>query len=827
MVEIEDDDKSTVSRDIHPNTASGIRDEFRSYPEADNRHFVAFKNSADPEHGITEVKNFTRYLDQILELRCLLLANADPAELKDLISGDAPEFEVLNNESLLQLLTMDGGTIPAVSSEKLLLISQYTDAEVKHSRERLQYFTSEIVAALNLKYFQKIVFGEHKKVDLSSEDFRVFLLTKTLEALDRVKWNNSQEIIDSIKERLEGNFASGVNDVPTFRKCLKRILNIRCLLSAGIVTAKLDKLCGGEIDDSNDENEIDDSSESDEQDESDALSKSAASCKKSKPGKKREIEELAKLHGIFKDIGSGSGRSVVSELRKMLTAGEAIPAVSTETLIDNSKYSEKKLELFRARLKKSMEGISKVLNNTYFRKIANNSPHHDGDESSDALQFFMYSSVAAAMDRVSLKNIDQVVSFIAQQFKAQLGDGARRLENTRIVSEAEYFTDPDKKIENISTFRSGDPEERYLDNLDFVKARMFCARIERLAEFFKDPTPEFLRLTKNKLPKGKGNEEVNFENPKRYGSQIKKIASVSTAGSPVTSLPYAPTNYSWSESGYDYEVEFVKFIDGTRIADTAWSVTEEVLRELIALEWYLGAELTKARAVFGKRLSWEDGKRVALKLGARLPQPDLDLALITLERCADLLEGVLFRHDTKAYVLGSGDPLSVARVYELLGLIRAMITLFPGDNNTWEEHERTLPSYPDLVWPDDGSDECVDYVVDGITLQKIRELASCAKNAATGYCNTGFALCNFDDECDAAETAYNASDYLLVSQIYRKVLNQVSGFLKTYLVHGKNGILPIYKCTGHVQFNINHHKNANALRCEMWKDLREYLKELA
>jgi hypothetical protein len=149
VVEIEDDDKSTVSRDIHPNTASGIRTEQSSYPEAGNKRFKAFENGTRPAHGIKDVGMFTQYLDQILELRCSLLANADPAELNDLILGGAPEFEVLNNESLLQLLTMDGGTIPAVSSEKLLLISQYTDAEVKHSRERLQYFTSEIVAALN------------------------------------------------------------------------------------------------------------------------------------------------------------------------------------------------------------------------------------------------------------------------------------------------------------------------------------------------------------------------------------------------------------------------------------------------------------------------------------------------------------------------------------------------------------------------------------------------------------------------------------------------------------------------------------------------------
>jgi hypothetical protein len=703
------------------------------------------------------------------------------------------------------------------------------------------------------------VFGEHKKVGLSSEDFRVFLLAETLKALDCVKWNNSREVVDFITNGVIRRFVSGVNDenVPTFRKYLKRILNIRCLLCAGIDTAKLDKLCGGEIDDS---------SESDEQDESVTLSASAASCKKSKLGTKRELEELAKLNDIFKAVGSESRRLVVRELQKMLTAGEAIPAISTKTLIENSSYNKEKLKLRRARLDKSIGGISKALNNAYFQKIVSNNPHRTDDESTAGALSLLYCGVDAAMDRVSLKNADQVVAFIATQFKAQLGDGARRHEYTKIISETTYFNGSDdsgKTIDDIPGVHDVDPEGRYLDNLDLVKAQMFLERIKHLSKFFKNPTGKF--------PKA-------FENPKRYGAWKKiPVSSFVPAAIGVGSQsarPYEPMDYSFTESGYDYEVEFVKFIDNTRIADTAWSVTEAVLRELIALEWYLGAELTKARAVFGKRLSWENvefsengecvvrKQSVDSKLGEKLTQPDLDLALVTLERCADLLEGVLFRHNTKAYILGPADPLSVVRVNELLGLIRAMITLFPGDNNTWEEHERTLPSYWDLVWPGDlpadceaqelsredchqNCNECAqaydcnsDYphapaldetlALDDEALQKIRYLALCAKNAATGYCNTGFALCSLDDERDAAKIAYDASDYLLVSQIYRKVLNQVSGFLKTYLVHSKNGILPIYKGTGHTQwFDENSHKNANALRCKLWEDLGEYFEGLA
>jgi hypothetical protein len=97
--------------------------------------------------------------------------------------------------------------------------------------------------------------------------------------------------------------------------------------------------------------------------------------------------------------------------------------------------------------------------------------------------------------------------------------------------------------------------------------------------------------------------------------------------------------------------------------------------------------------------------------------------------------------------------------------------------------------------------------LDDDKLEIIRYLASCAKNAIIGYCNTGFALCNIDDKVEAAKTAYKNGDYFIVSQIHQKVLNQVCGFLKTYLVSTDLGYLPI-------QTGI-YHKSENRLRREL------------
>ena len=849
---------------IYSYMPSGSRVE-RSIPEAGNKLFEACKNIAGPVPGIKDVATFARCLDRILELRCLLLATSKTAELQALIPDGTLDFDILSEESLLMRLSEPGGSIPDVSSEMLLRISMWPESVVK-IRDDLLYWTNKIVATLDQARFRKIALGKHKnKGNSSSDDFQVFLFDGTLEALDRVQWNNSKEIVTFIEKQLKGkfdsgNFASGVDDFPTFTKCLEEILDIRCQLSADIDPGKLAMLCVGEIDES--EDEIDDSNEPDEpdeQDESVALSKSG---KKSTSGKQREIAELVKLRDIFKAVGSGS---VVSELKKMLKAGDPIPAVSTKTLLKNSILSEEDLKKFCEALPKSLEGIIGTLNIAYFRKIVSNSPHRDSDESTEAISGLMSLGGVEALDRVSLMNVNQVVAFICRLFQAKLGEGVRRLENTEIISESVYFNgsaDSGKTLDDIPSVRSADPEGRYLDNLDFVNAQVLCDRVEDLAEFFKNPTGKFPKASQ-------------FENPKRYSAwkvtAAKKtgkqaVISVNTTGSSASALPYEPTDYSFTDSGYDYAVEFVKFIDGTQIADTAWSVTEEVMRGLISLEWYLGARLTKAQAVFVKASKWkdvkclEDGEPVARKqsiehkLGSRIPKPDLDLALVTLEKCMDLLEGVLYRHNSKAYLLGPADPLSAVRVYELLGLIRAMIKLFPGDNATWEERECTRPSYWDLVWPDDVTIDvyvrkyarkyfyarrqstdvvikeskkqfiswCYRIALDDVTLQNIRNLASCAKTTITGYCNTGFALCNLDDEVAAVKVAYKEGDYLVVSQIYRKVLNQVCGFLKTYLVHGKNGVLPIPSGTGHSQVKPSTFDKANKQRRELWVELTKY-----
>lgn len=287
-------------------------------------------------------------------------------------------------------------------------------------------------------------------------------------------------------------------------------------------------------------------------------------------------------------------------------------------------------------------------------------------------------------------------------------------------------------------------------------------------------------------------------------AQMEKIVAFVT--NPPKKIVKAPTR----ESPGEYEllpcilnndgltVTDTKFADDTYVHPTAWGVSEDLLRCFVGMAWHLGAEI-KTRLDCAIRPDL---------VGISCTELGVETVVNLIEYCESILEGVLQRNNDGTYVLEDTDPLSVDRICELLGLLKAMVR-----------------QIPEQCFSKNFMGRGTTILVDRIVIQKIGEqkfinlqaLVAIAKNTVIGYCNTYYSVCDLEDDLNAAKTEiemdlflkkatdsveksrlaedkvdiHDSGRFVKIEQLHQKTLNRFRGYINTLVIYHKSSWLPL------------------------------------
>ena len=228
-----------------------------------------------------------------------------------------------------------------------------------------------------------------------------------------------------------------------------------------------------------------------------------------------------------------------------------------------------------------------------------------------------------------------------------------------------------------------------------------------------------------------------------------------------------------------YDVQFTKYADGTLQQETAWGVSEDLLRNLVYAEHSLGADITTAL----------DRALAPIFVGKHINEIDFENLCLYLAHCTSILNGVLNQHTSGVYRLDRTDPLSPDRIYELLGLLSAISVFISRVKSV-----RRFKSKSDV------SAEATEIESALPDIQNIRNLIAITKNTILGYCNSYFSVVPIIDDITVAENAEKRAielskadeffsrdhDFVKllsgIERLHSKVLNRFLGFFNTSLI---------------------------------------------
>lgn len=345
------------------------------------------------------------------------------------------------------------------------------------------------------------------------------------------------------------------------------------------------------------------------------------------------------------------------------------------------------------------------------------------DRDTDLLTDIFF-SVCDVLDKFSSDDWSEATRFVMTAFKRGVSRGGRR-------KDAHFL--PEDTV----------AEESYAPEFD---QELACERSQRMLNYLSEMSDLIIDPSKV-FP-------ANFDYLHKY-----------TAGLPGAKYSKQDVAFDGAAVGLNHDVLFNRFVDKKNVIGTSWHVTGDVLGALVNAGRMLGkSEFSLAENSLLYRITQAD----------QPASPDFEFALVQLEYAEDLLLMVLSNPD-----LGKdSDPLTKYQVYELLGIIRHAMKLYP-------------ENYHDNVW------ECVDseieddeYGFDLENLPPLRVLIEIAVNTALGFCNTGFSLLGVKEDIAKAETAHENERYATVEALYQKNINRLHGYLMTYVIRNKAGNLP-------------------------------------
>ena len=445
--------------------------------------------------------------------------------------------------------------------------------------------------------------------------------------------------------------------------------------------------------------------------------------------------------------GQFNGR--LNELVKQVNNLQPWPSVRIENLLKSINGED--FLIIRSSTSKEMGKFAKLcgdifetLNAKYFLKAALTSNAFEQEsvkrnvyDSEADHKSNVYLGVYAAIASVNSIKISAIKQYIVCKTAAAIKESVTDLwASTELVEEAilDYLARDNENLFAGAADLSKTTTRSYLAGLNI--AEELVAEMERIVKFVEKPP--------NKIAKA-----------------------------PIRESPGEHELLPSSQNSNGLTVGATKFADDTFVCHTAWGVSEDLLRCLVGIEWSLGADIA---TILDKKLRPD-------LVGRSCTELDVENVVNLLRYSESILDEVLQRNNDGTYVLDDTDPLSVDRICELLGLLKAMCQQIPK-----QCFSKNFMTRGTTVRVDRG----VMQKIGKSGLINLRALVAITKNVITGYCNTYYSVCGLADDLGTVKkTIQGSSQFVKIEQLNKKIVNRFRGYINTLIIYHNSSWLPL------------------------------------